>query len=290
MLVEAKQSNSKGSQTAVDAAAPEQAVLAAGDIVDCANLSGSEATAKLLDGLPGTVLTLGDLAYPDGSEVNFQCYEHTWGRHKSRTRPVPGNHEYHTAGASAYFHYFGSKAGEPGRGYYSYDLGNWHLIGLNSQCAEVGGCGQGSPQEQWLRTDLEQNSSKCILAYWHVPLFSSGDEHGNNPAMKDFWIDLYHAHADLVLNGHDHDYERFAPQNPEGAVDSQNGIREFVAGTGGKNQRAFRPALAATEVRSNSTFGVLKLNLHPHSYDWKFLPVAEGQFSDSGSGTCHNGK
>jgi len=272
-----------------DAAASEQTVIAAGDIVDCKDLSGSEATAKLLDALPGTILPIGDLAYPDGSDRNFsECYAKTWGRHKARTRPVVGNHEYHTPGAFGYFNYFGEAAGEPGRGYYSFDLGPWHIIALNSQCSDVGGCQKGSAQEQWLRSDLQKNSSKCILAYWHSPLFSSGGEHGNDPTMKPFWDDLYGAGADIVLNGHDHDYERFAPQTPKGVADPKKGIREFVVGTGGKNQRRFNKALPTTEIRSDKTFGVLKLSLHSGSYDWKFIPVPGGQFTDSGNGTCHS--
>lgn len=270
--------------------AGDQTVVAAGDIVDCKKLSGSEATAKLLDAIPGTVLAVGDLAYPEGSDENFRCYDKTWGRHKSRTRPVPGNHEYHTAQAVGYFRYFGSAAGDPGRGYYSFDLGSWHIIALNSECSVVGGCGEGSPQERWLRDDLQKNTSSCTLAFWHVPLFSSGGEHGNDLQMKDFWKDLYAAGADIVLNGHDHDYERFAPQNPDGGADPTHGIREFVVGTGGKNQRGFRKPLATTEVRSNSGFGVLQISLRAHDYDWKFVPVAGGRFADSGSGSCHTNR
>jgi hypothetical protein len=281
----------KAAGSTSDATASEQTVIAAGDIVDCYNLAGSEATAKWLDKIPGTILTLGDLAYPDGTQQNFnECYAKTWGRHKSRTRPALGNHEYHTPGAAGYFNYFGKVAGEPGQGYYSFDLGSWHIIALNSQCLEVGGCQKGSPQEQWLRDDLKKNSSKCTLAYWHSPLFSSGSEHGNDPTMKPFWDDLYEAGADIVLNGHDHDYERFALQNPNGAADSKKGIREFVVGTGGKNQRRFNLALPTTEARSNNTFGVLKLSLHSASYDWEFIPVAGGQFKDSGKGACHSQK
>jgi hypothetical protein len=275
----------------VDSKEETQTVLAAGDIVDCANLSGSEATAKLLDNIPGTILTLGDLAYPDGSESNFsECYAKTWGRHKARTRPALGNHEFHTAGAAGYFKYFGKTAGEPPRGYYSFDLGAWHIIALNSECSPAGGCQKGSPEEQWLRKDLEQNSAKCILAYWHQPLFSSGNEHGNNPEMKPFWQDLYTAGADIVLNGHDHDYERFAPQNPDGKADPEKGIREFVVGTGGKNLRGFVQPLPTTEVRSNKSFGVLQLMLHADSYEWKFIPIAGGQFTDAGKGVCHAAK
>jgi hypothetical protein len=274
-----------------DATASEQTVIAAGDIVDCPNFSGSEATAKLLDKIPGTILALGDLAYPDGTQQNFnECYDKTWGRHKSRTRPALGNHEYHTPGAAGYFNYFGKIAEETSHGYYSFNLGSWHIIALNSQCGEVGGCQKGSQQEQWLRNDLQKNSSKCILAYWHSPLFSSGDEHGNDLAMKPFWDDLYEAGADIVLNGHDHDYERFAPQTPNGVANPKKGIREFVVGTGGKNQRRFNRPLPTTEIRSNKTFGVLKLSLHSGSYDWEFIPVAGGQFTDSGNGACHSQK
>jgi len=279
---QAKATSDSGKQAASD-----PTVVAAGDIVDC-NLPGSEATAKLLDRIPGTVLPIGDLAYPDGSDENFKCYDKTWGRHKARTRPAPGNHEYHTPGAAGYFKYFGSAAGTPGHSYYSFDLGSWHIISLDSECAQVGGCQKGSPEEQWLGDDLRKNSSNCILAFWHIPLFSSGDEHGNSPGMKPFWDDLYAAGADIVLNGHDHDYERFAPQNPDGAADSLHGIREFVVGTGGKSQRKFRDPLPTTEVRSNTTFGVLRIDLHAQSYDWKFIPVAGGEFTDSGTGTCHS--
>jgi len=284
-------SSFSGAQQAAKAVSPaDVTVIAAGDIVDCAKMAGSEATAKLLDRIPGTILPVGDLAYPDGSEANFQCYDKTWGRHKDRTRPAPGNHEYHTPGAAGYFKYFGSAAGGPGHSYYSFDLGAWHIISLDSQCNAIGGCQRGSAEELWLREDLRRNPSSCILAFWHIPLFSSGDEHGNAPAMKDFWSDLYAAGADIVLNGHDHDYERFALQNPDGVADPQRGIREFVVGTGGKSQRGFRPALPTTEARSNSTFGVLKLSLHVSGYDWTFVPVAGGDFTDSGSGSCHRSR
>jgi acid phosphatase type 7 len=268
--------------------AADPTVIAAGDIVDCPNTAGSEATAKLLDKIPGTVLPIGDLAYPDGSDASFRCYDKTWGRHKARTRPAPGNHEYHTAGAAGYFRYFGKAAGDPARGYYSFDLGSWHIIALNSQCSAIGGCGRGSPQEQWLRQDLQKNAANCTLAFWHIPLFSSGDEHGNSPEMKAFWDDLYAAGADVVLNGHDHDYERFAPQTPNGAADPARGIREFVVGTGGKSQRGFHQPLPTTEIRSNSTFGVLQLTLHAQGYDWRFIPVAGGEFTDSGTGRCNS--
>lgn len=273
--------------TVMSPSAPEQTVIAAGDIVDCKNLSGSEATAKLIDAIPGTVLALGDLAYPDGSSSNFDCYQKTWGRHRARTRPAPGNHEHHTPGAAAYFEYFGPAAGSPGHSYYSFDLGAWHLISLDSECAEIGGCQKGSREEIWLRDDLARNKSQCTLAFWHVPLFSSGDAHGNSPKVKPFWDDLYAAGADIVLGGHDHDYERFAPQTPSGVADPDHGIREFVVGTGGKNQRGFRTPSTTSEARSNTTFGVLQLRLRADGYEWKFISVAGGNFSDSGTGRCH---
>jgi acid phosphatase type 7 len=261
----------------------------AGDIADCADLSGAEATARLLDSIPGEVFTAGDNAYPEGTAVQFSsCYEPTWGRHKERTRPSPGNHEFHSGGAAPYFDYFGADAGDSAHGYYSYDIGAWHAIALNSECAEAGGCNAGSPQEKWLREDLRAHPAACTLAYWHKPLFSSGGKHGNDPEVKAFWDDLYAAHADLVLNGHDHDYERFAPQDPDGKSDTTGGIREFVVGTGGKNHRPFQATpLATSEVRNADTFGVLKLTLHARGYDWEFVPEAGKTFRDSGSGTCH---
>ena len=265
-----------------------QIVLAAGDIVRCPEFGDSERTAKLLDKMQGTILALGDLSYPDGSEQNFRdCYSRTWGRHKERTRPSPGNHEHHTPGAAGYARYFGPTVGTPGHLYYSFDLGSWHLISLDSECAKIGGCQKGSQEEIWLHDDLAHNSSKCILAFWHVPRFSTGNEHGNAVEMEPFWDDLYAAHADIVLNGHDHDYERFAPQTPKGAPDSKNGIREFVVGTGGAELRGFNPALSTTEVRESKTFGILKLTLGPTKYSWEFVSVAGGHFRDSGKGSCH---
>jgi len=270
-------------------AANDQSVVlvGAGDIADCKDLTGAEATAKLLDQLAGTVMAVGDLAYPDGSKENFVCYDKTWGRAKSRTRPAPGNHEFHAAGASPYFDYFGATAGDPKTGYYSYELGAWHIIVLNSECKDVGGCEPGSPQERWLRSDLAAHPAACKLAYWHKPLFSSGGAHGNDLTVKPLFQALYDAHADVVVGGHDHDYERFAPQNPDGAADPANGIREFVVGTGGKNHRPFGESKPNSEVRDATTFGVLKLTLKPKSYDWQFIPEAGKSFTDSGTGACH---
>jgi len=266
-------------------AAEDPVVIAAGDIADCTTTTDG-ATANLLDSLPGTVVTLGDNAYPDGSAANFRdCYGPTWGRHRGRTRPSPGNHDYRTAGASAYFRYFGSAAGAPAKGYYSYDLGAWHVVVLNSNCAAVGGCGSGSPQLGWLRADLAANSARHVLAYWHHPRFSSGT-HGGVSAVGAFWEALYAAGADIVLNGHDHDYERFGPQDPWGRADSVHGIRQFVVGTGGTGLRS-----RATTARNSQVFarthGVLRLTLRSDSYAWAFVPVAGKTFEDAGSGAPH---
>jgi hypothetical protein len=265
-----------------------QAILVgAGDIADCRDLSGAEATAKLLDLIPGTVMAVGDLAYPDGTKENFVCYDKTWGRAKSRTRPAPGNHEFHSTGATPYFDYFGAAAGDPKTGYYSYELGTWHIIVLNSECKDVSGCEAGSPQEKWLRADLVAHPAACTLAYWHKPLFSSGGTHGNDPTVKPLWQALYEANADVVVGGHDHDYERFAPQSPDGTSDPKRGIREFVVGTGGKSHRPFGPPIRNSELRDATAFGVLKLTLKPGAYEWQFIPEAGKGFTDSGTGTCH---
>jgi hypothetical protein len=273
--------------TGPPASEPIAVLVGAGDIADCRDLSGAEATAKLLDAIPGTVMAVGDLAYPDGTKENFECYDRTWGRARSRTRAAAGNHEFHLAGATYYFSYFGTSAGNPKTGYYSYELGAWHIIVLNSECLEVGGCGAGSPQEKWLRADLAAHPATCKLAYFHKPLFSSGGTHGDDPQFKAFWEALYQAHADVIVNGHDHDYERFAPQNPSGEADPEHGIREFVVGTGGKNHRPFHAPDANSEVRNADTFGVLKLTLRGRGYDWNFVPEAGKSFTDSGMGTCH---
>jgi hypothetical protein len=266
---------------------PAVILVGAGDIADCSDLSGAEATAKLLESIPGQVFTVGDNAYPAGTKEQFDnCYDKTWGRVRSRTKPAVGNHEFHSGGATPYFDYFGAAAGDPMKGYYSYDLGTWHVIVLNSECAEVGGCNTGSRQEKWLRADLASHSGVCTLAYWHKPLFSSGAKHGNDPEIKPFWTDLYAAHVSVVLNGHDHDYERFALQDPEAKADPAHGIREFVVGTGGKNHRPFGPAKPNSEIRNADVFGVLKLALRPTAYDWKFIPETGKIFTDSGSSQC----
>jgi len=265
----------------------EAVLIGAGDIADCSDLAGAEATAKLLEANPGTVMALGDLAYPNGTPDDFKCYHKTWGRVKDRTRPAVGNHEFHSTGASYYFQYFGSAAGDPKTGYYSYDLGAWHIVVLNSECQQVGGCEAGSSQEKWLRADLAAHPVGCTLAYFHKPRFSSGLNHGNDPEVGAFWQALYDYNAELILNGHDHDYERFGPQDPGGNADPKRGIREFVVGTGGKNHREFGIHKSNSEVRNNHAFGVLKLTLKTTGYDWKFIPEAGKTFTDSGSGSCH---
>ncbi|HEX7362209.1 MAG TPA: metallophosphoesterase [Bryobacteraceae bacterium] len=262
-------------------------LLAAGDIANCQGLAGAAATAKIIESFPNaTVAALGDLALKDGTAAEFaSCYDKTWGAFKSRTRPAPGNHEFHAAGAIPYFNYFGAEAGDPAKGYYSYELGAWHVISLNGECQPIGGCEAGSPEEKWLRADLQSHPAACTLAYWHEPLFSSGAGHGNDIRYRDFWRDLYEAHATIVLNGHDHDYERFAPQNSDGKADPR-GIREFVVGTGGNHLRPFGAPKPNSEVRKAFTFGVLKLTLRTHGYDWQFIPVSGQSFRDSGSGIC----
>jgi calcineurin-like phosphoesterase family protein len=261
-------------------------LVGAGDIATC-QASGDETTSALLDTIPGTVVTLGDNVYERGTPQEFtSCYDPSWGRHRVRTRPAIGNHEYGTPSGSGHFAYFGSAGGEIGKGYYSYDLGAWHVIALNSNCAAIGGCGPGSPQEQWLRADLAASSARCTLAYWHHPRFSSGI-HGSIPATDAFWRDLYAAGADVVLVGHDHHYERFAPQDPNGVADPARGIREFVVGTGGAPLRPVLRRAANSEVFRDDTQGVLKLSLSRDRFEWEFVPVAGKTFSDRGSSLCH---
>jgi hypothetical protein len=261
-------------------------LVGAGDIATCSN-SNDEATARLLDDIPGTVFTAGDAAYPDGTRADFaDCYHPSWGRHKARTRPAPGNHEYRTADAAGYFDYFGAAAGDPSRGYYSYDLGGWHVVALNSNCNQIGGCHAGSPQERWLRQDLAAATESCTVAYWHHPLFSSGANHPPATEMRPIFQALYDHGAEIVVTGHNHNYERFAPQNPRGQLDTAQGIRAFVAGTGGAGLYSFDLPQPNSQVRS-TTHGVLKLTLRSGGYDWQFIPVAGKTFTDSGSGTCH---
>jgi chitodextrinase len=243
------------------------------------------------------VLALGDNQYYCGGYQAFlQSYDLSWGRVKSITRPAVGNHEYLTSGgtgctsanqgAAGYFNYFGAAAGNRGQGYYSYDIGTWHLIVLNSNCGDAGGCSASSPQGKWLEADLAAHSNFCTLAYWHIPLFSSGGRAASNS--KPFWQSLYNHNADLILSGHDHIYERFAPQTPTGTVDPVRGIREFIVGSGGANHTTLVQIAANSELRDANTFGVLKLTLHPTSYDWRFSPEAGKSFTDSGTTACHS--
>lgn len=245
-------------------------------------------TSNLLVGAGySKILGLGDMQYENGALTKFNTsYHPTWGRVKSITRPAPGNHEYQTSGASGYFSYFGSLAGTAGKGYYSYNVGTWHLIALNSNCSAVGGCGAGSAQEKWLRADLKAYTNRCTLAYWHHPRFSSG-QHGNNSATAAFWNALYQYNADVILVGHDHTYERFGPQTPGAVADPLRGIRQFVVGTGGKSLYPFPTVRANSQKRHNGTYGVLEMTLKPTSYAFKFRPEAGKTFTDTGSGNCH---
>ncbi len=276
------------SPSATATAEPTPAVLiAAGDVAGCAS-NGDEATASLVEVTSGTVAMLGDSAYNQGAPEEFaDCYDPTWGRFKDRTRPAVGNHEYLTTNAEGYFEYFGDSAGEAGKGYYSYDLGAWHIAVINSLCWEVGGCGREDPQAMWLQADLAAHPALCTIAYWHFPRFSSG-RHGSSDLVEAYWNLLYDAGAEIVLTGHDHDYERFAPQDSQGQADPDRGLREFVVGTGGFSHYPFPGnPIANSEVRDASSFGVLVLTLYDDRYDWEFMPVAGQTFTDSGSGQCH---
>ena len=260
-------------------------MVGAGDIAGCSS-PGDEATAALLDGIAGTVFTTGDNVYDDGTAAEFSaCYDPTWGRHRARTRPTVGNHEYHTPGAGPYFDYFGAAAGRPGEGWYSYDLGTWHVVVLNSNCTEIGGCGPGSAQDSWLRADLAASTATCTVALWHHPRFSSG-HHGNEVAVQHLWSVLETDGTELVLVGHDHDYERFAPQTSTG-VASATGIREIVIGTGGKSLTPIMATKPNSEVRDSSTPGVLAVTLHAGGYTWEFIPTSASAFVDAGSDRCH---
>ena len=271
-------------------------LVGAGDIASCQSLEGAEATAKLIESIPGDVFAAGDLAYEQGTTEEFKnCYDKTWGRFKKRTHPTAGNHEFYgSKDGSPYFDYWGGQAGERDKGYYSFDLGSWHVIALNTNCAApgLGGCGAGSPQDLWLKKDLAEHPKSCIVAYGHHALYSSGvlKRHAIHPELRQLWQDLYRAHADLVLNGHEHSYERFAPQDPYGNLDEKRGIREFVVGTGGRDHGPLGFPIPNSQVRNAETFGVLKLTLSPGKYAWEFVPVEGSAFRDSGEGVCHNGK
>jgi acid phosphatase type 7 len=251
--------------------------VGAGDISTCSN-NNDEATAKLLDGISGTVFNAGDNAYDSGTLSEYtNCYDPTWGRHKARTKSSPGNHEYQTSGASGYFQYFNNPPA-----YYAYNLGAWRIYSLNSEIDTSASGAQGS----WLQSDLAANPKACVLAYWHKPRWSSGSTHGSASGMQAIWQILSNAGAEVVINGHEHNYERFAQMNATGSTVSQ-GLREFVVGTGGVGHYGFGSALPSSEVRNSSTFGVLKMTLHSGSYNWQFVPIAGSTFTDSGSANCH---
>jgi hypothetical protein len=266
-------------------------IVAAGDIASCAS-TGDEATADLLATIDSTIITLGDNAYDDGSVKNYrECYDPTWGRFKDRTLPIPGNHEYLTRGAAGYFEYFGDAVGGPTEGYYSYDLGGWHIVALNSNhcIIEIGGCHVLSPQIRWLKADLTANEDKiCTLAYMHHPRFSSGKEHGSTSEVVPLWDTLHEAGADVVLSAHEHNYERFAPQDPDGRLDTERGIREFVVGTGGMSHYEIEAPLTNSEIHNDDTYGVLKVTLRSVGYNWRFIPVEGEVFTDSGHSRCHS--
>jgi hypothetical protein len=284
-------SSSSGPALATSTPAPapsassDPVLVGAGDIADC-ELDSGAATATLLDAIEGTVFTAGDNAYPDGSKAQFRdCYAPTWGRHLERTRPAPGNHDWETKDLAGYLDYFGSRAPPDGVSWYSYDLGAWHVIVLDSDCTLVGGCGPGSAQGRWLETDLKASRVECTLAIWHHPRFSSG-EHGSDTSVWPLLDALYRARADVVVNGHDHDYERFGPQDPAGREDKARGLREFVVGTGGAVLRKFPTVVAHSEMRLAGSHGVIRFVLHPTSYEWSFIATS-GKVEDAGIGTCH---
>jgi hypothetical protein len=272
---------------------PARHVYAAGDIADCRwrlpSMSGAADTAALLAprlaaAPDARVLALGDLTYPVGLPAEFAgCYAPTWGRFREQTLPVPGNHEYYTPGAAGYYAWFGASAAPERAGHYAVQLGNWRLIGLNSALRGAAA----NAQLDWLRRELRQHRSRCTLAFWHHPRFSSGG-HGDNAAIAPIWEALADAGADLALNGHDHGYERFAPQDGAGRRDDVHGMREFVVGTGGAQLTPFLFTSANSERRDNAEHGVLKLALRDDGYEWEFLGV-DGNFQDSGAARCHDG-
>jgi len=272
---------------------PAEILIGAGDIIsgcspDGSYMSGPDETAEILDREPGTIFTTGDNDNGGAYDYAFnKCFQDTWGRNKARIRPALGNHEYHYPRAGTYFNYFGEAAGPRYQGYYSYDLGKWHIIVLNSNCKEIGGCENGSQQETWLRQDLADHPSFCSLAYWHHPRFSSGS-YAEPDLTRDFWQDLYNAGVDVVLNGHDHMYERFAPLNTDGNEDPMYGIRQFTVGTGGAFLFGMPGEPAPhSERQIVGVHGVLKLKLHENSYEWQFLPAGGRTETDSGAGGCH---
>ncbi|MDQ4035462.1 MAG: metallophosphoesterase, partial [Chloroflexota bacterium] len=267
-------------------------LVGAGDIAEC-SANGDEQTAAILDAVveehpEAIVFTTGDGAYQDGSEEEYHtCYGPSWGRHKDRTRPAVGNHDFKQRQASGYHAYYGDRGGEFDLYYYSYDINGWHIVVLNSECHRVG-CDFDSDdgeQVEWLAADLAASDASCTIAMWHHPRWSSG-RYSNDVDYDRIWEVLYEHGVEIVLNGHEHLYERFEPMNPDGELDENRGIRQFIVGTGGGNLRDFeniQPNSAARGV----DHGVLRLDLRQTSYDWEFMPVAGGTFTDAGSGRCH---
>jgi hypothetical protein len=287
------------SSTDVNVVDPRAVIIAAAGDIACdpnaenfndgegsANNCHMKATSDVVMSMsPDAVLALGDVQYEEGTLSQFLgSYDLSWGRFKDITYPAVGNHEYLTTKAAGYYDYYGGAAGDPAKGYYSFDLGGWHLVSLNTNCSKVGGCGPGSPQLQWLQTDLATHRTKCTLAFWHHPTFSSG-KIGSIDWSREFWETLQAAGAELVLTGHDHHYERFAPQDADGNADP-NGLREFVVGTGGRNHTSAVAPQPNSEIRDSQTYGVLKLTLRASSYDWAFVPEAGEKFTDRGTATC----
>ena len=267
--------------------AGDPVLIGAGGIASCTN-SNDEATAALVSGVAGTVFTVGDNALPSGSVDDYdKCYAPSWGEFRDRTRPSAGSRDYFSAGADGYFTYFGAAAGDPAKGYYAYDLGKWRIYVLNSNCTKIGGCQRGSPEEVWLRADLRAHPSACIGAYWQSPRFSTG-RFGDDLRVRPFWQDLYDAHAEFVIGGHDRNYQRFVPMTPGGVVDKPAGIREFVVGTGGGGHTALQSDTSGRREAGNDTsFGVLRLTLHATGYEWQFLPAPGGDYRDAGAASCH---
>ena len=257
-------------------------LVGAGDIASCSSGADSK-SAALIKSIPGIVFTAGDNVYPYGSAANYaKCYGPTWGAFKKRTRPVVGNHDYEHNPA-AYFAYFGARAGQPGRGYYAYDVGTWRVYALNSELDPPSTAF--TQQYDWLENDLAANPTQCVIAIWHRPEFSTGP-HGDSARMSRFFQLLYDNGAEIVINGHDHMYERYTPIDPAGTADPTRGIREFVVGTGGASLYAYKTSSPLVVVRNNTSHGVLKLTLSSGSYAWQFIP-STGTFTDSGTATCH---
>jgi acid phosphatase type 7 len=265
---------------------PPPMLIGAGDIALCGDeYQNDDATASIIEGYPAAnIFTAGDNQQNDGGWGKYDdCYGPSWGRFKSRIRPSMGNHDYNTEEGAPYYAYFGGAAGEPGKGYYSYDIGAWHIIALNSNCPD-GDCNPGSAQEQWLRQDLAASQARCTLLYWHFPRWTSGP-HSDSDSVAGLWNAAVEGGAEIVVNGHNHQYERFAPMNSSGQPDP-NGIREFVVGTGGAPLYGFFIEHENSEVRHSESHGVILFTLYATSYQWEFIPTS-GDFHDSGSGECH---